>query len=102
MEFLVEMWDNQPATTIGAGVAIAVFLGFIFLYSIHISSFLLVIAGDAVCNIFKVYQMIPQRSPREYLRIVRSQSGSQDSNLRPRSPKSLTKPVRALFLEIMT
>tara|TARA_Y100000746_G_scaffold192047_1_gene172409 strand:+ start:32 stop:139 length:108 start_codon:yes stop_codon:yes gene_type:complete len=25
MEFLVEMWDNQPATTIGAGVAIAVF-----------------------------------------------------------------------------
>ena len=27
MEFLVELWDNQPATVIGAGVVIAVLLG---------------------------------------------------------------------------
>jgi len=37
----------------------------------------------------KVLQMIAQRSPREYLRIVRSQSGRQDSNLRPSAPKAL-------------
>ena len=36
----------------------------------------------------KVLQMIAQRSPREYLRIVRSQSGRQDSNLRPSAPKA--------------
>ena len=33
--------------------------------------------------------MIAQRSPRGYLRIVRSQSGRQDSNLRPSAPKAL-------------
>ncbi len=32
--------------------------------------------------------MIAQRSPRGYLRIVRSQSGRQDSNLRPSAPKA--------------
>ena len=31
---------------------------------------------------------IAQGSPREYLRIVRSQSGRQDSNLRPSAPKA--------------
>ena len=32
MGFLVDLWDNQPAIVIGAGVAIAVFLGiYIFL-----------------------------------------------------------------------
>ena len=33
--------------------------------------------------------MIAQRSPRGYLRIVRSQSGRQDSNMRPSAPKAL-------------
>jgi len=40
--------------------------------------------------------MIAQRSPREYLRIVRSQSGRQDSNLRPSAPKALNSSIAAL------
>ena len=37
----------------------------------------------------KVLQMIAQGSPKRFLRIVRSQSGRQDSNLRPSAPKAL-------------
>ena len=37
--------------------------------------------------------MIAQRSPRGYLRIVRSQSGRQDSNLRPSAPKALDQQI---------
>ena len=33
--------------------------------------------------------MIAQGSPKDYLRIVRSQSGREDSNLRPSAPKAL-------------
>ena len=46
--------------------------------------------------------MIALRSPREYFRIVRSQSGRQDSNLRPSAPKALNNPSRALCLQTMT
>tara|TARA_Y100000739_G_scaffold171722_1_gene149456 strand:+ start:42 stop:155 length:114 start_codon:yes stop_codon:yes gene_type:complete len=36
MEFLVELWDDQPATVIGAVVAIAVLLGiYIFLLNTY-------------------------------------------------------------------
>ena len=45
--------------------------------------------ASQAAKLCKVLQMIAQRSPREYLRIVRSQSGRQDSNLRPSAPKAL-------------
>ena len=36
MEFFTELWNNQPATVIGAGVAIAVLLGiYIFLLNTY-------------------------------------------------------------------
>jgi len=47
------------------------------------------IAGDAPC---KAMQGIANDRPgiaQGYLRIVRSQSGRQDSNLRPSAPKAL-------------
>ena len=51
------------------------------------------IAGDAPCKamqgIANDRPEIAQRSPRGYLIIVRSQSGRQDSNLRPSAPKAL-------------
>ena len=46
--------------------------------------------------------MIAQRSPKGYLRIVRSQSGRQDSNLRPSAPKALNSSSAALGLQAMT
>ena len=41
-------------------------------------------------------QMIAPGSPREFLRIVRSQSGRKDSNLRPSAPKALDSSSAAL------
>ena len=46
--------------------------------------------------------MIAQRSPREYLRIVRSQSGRQDSNLRPSAPKALNRHSAALGFQTIS
>ena len=46
--------------------------------------------------------MIAQRSPREYLRIVRSQSGRQDSNLRPSAPKALISHSAALGFQAIS
>ncbi len=40
--------------------------------------------------------MIAQRSPRGQLRKLRSQSGRQDSNLRPSAPKALNSSSAAL------
>ena len=40
--------------------------------------------------------MIAQGSPKRFLRIVRSQSGRQDLNLRPSDPKELNSPSAAL------
>ena len=36
----------------------------------------------------KDIQILARTSPAEFLRIVRSQSGRQDSNLRPSAPKA--------------
>ena len=60
MGFLVELWDNQPATVIGAGVVIAVFLGIYNFLPIHIINFLFVKACDTV---FKVVQGIAYDRP---------------------------------------
>ena len=60
MGFLVELWDNQPATVIGSGIAIAVLLGiYIFLLNTY-NYFLLVKEGD---TIFKVLQGTAYYSP---------------------------------------
>ena len=40
--------------------------------------------------------MIALGSPKRLLRIVRSQSGRQDSNLRPSAPKALFKKIEHL------
>ncbi len=39
--------------------------------------------------------MIAQRSPREYLKNVRSQLGRRDLNLRPSAPKALNSSSAA-------
>ena len=46
--------------------------------------------------------MIAQGSPRGYLRKMRSQSGRQDSNLRPSAPKALDTPLAALRFRPIT
>ena len=45
--------------------------------------------------------MIAQGSPKDYLRIVRSQSGRQDSNLLPSAPKALISSSTALGFQAM-
>ena len=46
--------------------------------------------------------MIAQGSPKDYLRIVRSQSGRQDSNLRPSAPKALNSSSAALGFQAIS
>ena len=46
--------------------------------------------------------MIAQGSPKRFLRIVRSQSGRQDSNLRPSAPKALDRASEALCFQAIT
>ena len=62
---------------------------FIYNYSIHISSFLLVIAGYVVSKSMQgIADDYPEISQRVFKK-VRSQLGRQDSNLRPSEPKAL-------------
>ena len=37
MEFLTNLWNNQPSTVMGIGIAIFILLGFLYLYSKHIN-----------------------------------------------------------------
>ena len=71
---------------------------FIYNYSIHISSFLLVIAGYVVS---KSMQGIADYRPETSQRIFNNRgklSGRQDSNLRPSASKTLEITFKYLFV----